>query len=357
MSARYVEGSTARPAYLVWGEDDSLVAQELAVLTEELRAIDPGGLDVVEEYAEPGNEDGVDLGEILNACRTTPLFSTIRVVVVRGARALDAGQQGALVSYLADPNPTTVLVLVYALSATGSSSTPRRPPKRVLDAVASCGLVITTAPGSSTRDRTKWVTEHLRASGVHCDPGATALIAEHLGEDLGRLESIEGTLLAAYGPGAKIGVDDVAPFLGEAGGVAPWDLTDALDAGDAARAVAVLHRMLDGGARPPLAVLASLHRHVAAMLRLDGAGGLSEADAAAATGLAPYPAKKALGQSRKLGHERLVEMVTLVADADLDLRGRLGWPPELVLEVLVARLARLTRRAPGARRASAPVRR
>jgi hypothetical protein len=33
-----------------------------------------------------------------------------------------------------------------------------------------------------------------------------------------------------------------------------------------------------------------------------------------------------------------------LADADLDLRGRRAWPDELVLEVLVARLARLSRR-------------
>jgi hypothetical protein len=37
----------------------------------------------------------------------------------------------------------------------------------------------------------------------------------------------------------------------------------------------------------------------------------------------------------------------LVAQADVDLRGRSGLPPELVLEVLVARLSRL---APGSRR-------
>ena len=33
-----------------------------------------------------------------------------------------------------------------------------------------------------------------------------------------------------------------------------------------------------------------------------------------------------------------------LARADLDLRGAKAWPPELVMEVLVARLARLSRR-------------
>jgi DNA polymerase-3 subunit delta len=90
-------------------------------------------------------------------------------------------------------------------------------------------------------------------------------------------------------------------------------------------------------------VIAILHRHFGAMLRLDGAEIADEAGASAATGLAPYPAKKVLMQSRRLGHERVTKAIRLLANADLDLRGRLGWPEELVMEVLIARLAQLVR--------------
>ena len=54
-----------------------------------------------------------------------------------------------------------------------------------------------------------------------------------------------------------------------------------------------------------------------------------------------YPAKKALVQARRLGHERVARAVALLADADLALKGAIEWPGELVLEVLVARLSRL----------------
>ena len=54
-----------------------------------------------------------------------------------------------------------------------------------------------------------------------------------------------------------------------------------------------------------------------------------------------FPARKALSQSRKLGHDRVVRAVELLAGADIDLRGGKAWPDGLVLEVLVARLARL----------------
>jgi hypothetical protein len=59
--------------------------------------------------------------------------------------------------------------------------------------------------------------------------------------------------------------------------------------------------------------------------------------------MSPYPAGKALRQARRLGHDRIARAVELLAGADLDLRGRIGWPPELVMEVLVARLAQLAK--------------
>jgi DNA polymerase III delta subunit len=63
-------------------------------------------------------------------------------------------------------------------------------------------------------------------------------------------------------------------------------------------------------------------------------------------------AKKALEQSRRLGSARIGQAITLIAAADLDVRGVSGLDPELVVEILVARLARQTRpaRAPQRRR-------
>ena len=54
-------------------------------------------------------------------------------------------------------------------------------------------------------------------------------------------------------------------------------------------------------------------------------------------------AKKALQQSRRLGSTRVAEAINLIAAADLDVRGASGMDPEVVIEVLVARLARQTR--------------
>ena len=153
------------------------------------------------------------------------------------------------------------------------------------------------------------------------------------------------TLAATYGGGARqLGPDDVEPFLGEGGGVPPWELTDAIDAGNTATALALLARMSGPGGRHPLQLMAILHAHYGRLARLDGVDATSEAQAAEALGIKPgFPARKALTQYRRLGGGGVQRAIDLLAAADLDLRGAKDLPDDVIMDVLVARLSRLRR--------------
>jgi DNA polymerase-3 subunit delta len=221
-------------------------------------------------------------------------------------------------------------------------------PASLAKAAKARGKEIETSPGPSGKARTQWVSEQLQLAPVHLEPGARQLLERHLGEDLSRLHPLLDVLAAAYGEASRVSATDLAPFLGDEGGAPPWDLTDALDGGDVSTAVAVAHRLLGAGGRHPFQLLATLHRHYGGMLRLDGSGVTDPGAAASLLGMAPYPAQKVLAQARKLGPERVARAISLIADADLDLRGMLDWPDKLVIEVLVARMAQLVRTRPGA---------
>jgi DNA polymerase-3 subunit delta len=180
--------------------------------------------------------------------------------------------------------------------------------------------------------------------GVKLSPGAVSAIAERLGEDVGRLDGILATLAGTFGAGRPLTSEEVEPFVGEAGDVPPWELTDALDAGNTSAALGVLARMTGAGARHPLQVMAVLHNHFVRLARLDGIEARSEAEAADALGIKTgFPAKKALRQYRRLGGGGIQRAIDLLAAADLDLRGAKELPDDVVMEVLVARLSRLAR--------------
>lgn len=317
-------------AYFVRGEDPILVAQAARRLVDGLVGDRDPSL-VVEEH---GTGDELDAGAVVDACTTPPFLVDRRVVVVRDAGRLDAADATRIAEALRRPLPGVQLVLMAGGGAV---------PQVLVKTVGSVGEVVDASAGRG-RDRGRWVADQLRHSPVRLDALAARRVEEHLGEDLGRLEGLLDALAAGFGPGAHLSVGDVEPFLGEAGAVPPWDLTDAIDAGNVSRALSVLHRMLWAGGRPAPVLLATLHNHFSAMLRLDGADAVTPEAAAALLGVkSTFVAKKALERGRGLGGERIGQAVDLIAGADLDIKGRTALPPELVLEVLVARLARLAR--------------
>jgi DNA polymerase-3 subunit delta len=319
--------------YLVKGDDASLVAQEVRSLLEELVGERDHTLVVEEVGGAPG--DDLDVGAVVDACLTPPFLIDRRVLVVRDAGRLVTAEVPRLVEVVQEPLPSTFLVLVAGGGVV---------PAPLVKAVKDAGQIIDVAT-SKAGDRKAWLHEHLRGAPVSLEPAAVDMLGRHVGEDLGRVGGLLGALSAAYGEGARVSAEDLEPYLGEAGTVPRYELTDAIDKGDPGRALVVLHRMLDAGGLAPMQIMATLHGHFANMLALDGDDVVGERDAAAILGTAPFVAKKALEQSRRLGSARIGEAINLIAAADLDVRGVSGLDPEIVLEVLVARLARQTRPA------------
>lgn len=326
------------PVYLLRGDDEVILRDATRHIVHAIAGdLDPSL--AVEELGRdrfaPGETSEPSVRPLVDAAQTPPFLTDRRVVIGRDIDVFTRAEQVApLVAYLTNPLPSTSLVLVWR---TG------RVPKPLLDAVRSCGgELVETSPGRRLGD---WVDEQVGAAGIRLDRDARELVIGWLGDDPQRLVGLIETLAGAYGEGSELGVGDIEPYLGDAGGVPPWELTDAIDRGNIPDALDKLRRMLDGGGRHPLQLMATLTTHFSRMLALDGAPVTGEKDAAELLGLrgSTFPARKALVQARRLGHDRVLRAIDLLAEADLDLRGAKAWPEGLVMEVLVARLARLSR--------------
>jgi DNA polymerase-3 subunit delta len=92
--------------------------------------------------------------------------------------------------------------------------------------------------------------------------------------------------------------------------------------------------------------MASLAFHYQRLLRLDDPAILTKEHAASALGMkSAGGARFPLEAARRLGTGGLREAVDLLAAAELDLRGAGGLDERTVMDVLVARLAALSRRS------------
>lgn len=313
--------------HLLTGTDESLVLDGVGELVRRLLGTDDRSL-AVDDF--DGTEYTVEM--LVDAAQTPPFLTERRIVVARGIGRFSADDVAPLVAYLDAPMDTTELVLV---------STGGKLAKSLSGAIARAGAhTIDTSP--PRRDVPSWIAQQCALEHLRLDQRALAAVAAWMGEDAGRLQGLVETLVSTYGTAHVLKVDDVTPFLGDAGGVPPWDLTDAIDRGNTTLSLSLLHRMMGSGERHPLQVMSILHGHYAKMLRIDGADARDEATVAQLAGVKPgFPARKVLEQYRRLSGSGVARAVALLAQADLDLRGEKDLPESLVMEVLVARLSRL----------------
>lgn len=326
---------------LVADEDRALVVEEVTVPSR--AAPGEGGSD------EPGGAEGRDqaVAAALNAAQSPPFMTSRRVVVLRDAANLAAGDAEPLVAYLGDPMETTALVFVPGGSG--------RLPANLTKALEAAGATEVGPEAERTGDV---LGQYLRDARVKLRPEAAKRVAAHLGEDAGRVPQLVEVLAAANPSGATLDVDDVEPYLGDAGSVPGYQLTNAIEGGDVPGALATLRRMLTAPERRsqrsmhPLQVIGLLHSYYRKLLRLDDPDIRGSRDAVGALGgrVKEYPARKALEATRALQATGIRQAYEYLAQADLDLKGKRAIPEDAVMEVLVARLAALSGRARGARR-------
>jgi DNA polymerase-3 subunit delta len=339
--------------YLVKGADPMLRDRVVAELVDELVGDDDRSL-ALEEFTVPGRATASDDDEVpsgadgrdavvagvLNAIESPPFMTARRVVVVRDVGALTAADAEPIVRYLADPLNTTVLVLVA-----GGGTIPSALTKQLKESRAE-----ERAPESEKTSDVLGAA--LRTANLKLRPEATRLVTTHLAEDAGRVASLVDVLAAAYPEGTQLSEDEVLPYLGEAGAVPAYQLTNAIEAGDSAAALEVLHRLLTVSSpqqpKPmhPLQVMGTLTSYYRRILRCDDPDVRSTEDAIAAIGgrVSAFPARKAMEQARALGTDGIRQAFEHLAQADLDVKGARGIPADVVMEVLVVRLARLSAR-------------
>lgn len=316
-------------AVVVISGDEGLISLELTQVLNDL--IGDGDRSMMLEDLD-ASDSAVTSVHIADALHTPPMFSDRRVVLVRNAHDMSADMMSKFAQSLDTMADTTDVVITL----TG------RQPKALTDVCKKVGArLIGATVSSGAKDRLLWVESHLVEAGIAYTPDAARLIAMWFGNDQARLGGLIQTLRSTYDPGTKLSRADIEVFLGEAGSIAPWDLTDAIDAGDVNKALVMLHRILIDS--HPLQILALLANRYANMMKLDGRGVHTAADAIAILGGKEFTARKVLEQYQRLGGSGVAQAISLIAGADVDMRGGKEWDDVLVMEVLVARLSRLGR--------------
>ncbi|MBT96184.1 MAG: DNA polymerase III subunit delta [Acidimicrobiaceae bacterium] len=326
--------------YLIRGDEPSVISHDLEKLVNSLLGDEDKSL-VVEELIEENYLDDSETystESLLSAVQTVPFLTEKRVIIARDfARFARKEDLEGLLKYLENPIDVNYLILVWEkgpkLQRMGQI------PKILVEKVTSCGQLIDVRVGRKIND---WIRQQVAESSVMLDDASIALLENTVGDEVSRVPAILATLESVFGNNTHLQSSDVEQYLGQSGNVPPWELVNKISTGNAGASLEILTRMQSSGAQHQMQILGYLSSHYFRLLQLSGRIGLSADEAMALLGdKSNFRSKKTLSEANRLGDMKVQRAVQLLAEADLDLRGGTGVPPETVMEILVARLSSL----------------
>ncbi len=197
-------------------------------------------------------------------------------------------------------------------------------------------------------DRAEWACDWMDAREVELLEDLAYDLAVYTGEDVDSFVTVLRNLVA-LDLDRDIEWSDIEPYLAKAGSVPMWDLTTAIVSGDRVESLRVLQRLLTTYAPLQLVGLLTNRWRQYSALILDEIASMKGNEMAKAAGVSPKALRYVLAEAEKLGVQRIVKTGAMIAKASSDLKGESLLPPDLILEILVVRLAQQFELAAGGR--------
>jgi DNA polymerase-3 subunit delta len=339
-----------RPGYILAGDEIFLLdrcraAVIKAFVPADLRDFCLSDLDLTQ----------TSIFEVLDRAQTPSLMAPFQVIFIRNVRQLytrgaKKDEFAALDRYFSSPNPQALLLFIADFLRIPSDT--RRMDlddknrfERLTETLGRHCSIVELARVSE-EDAMRWTVAKAQEAGLQMENDAARELVDALGADMMLVSSeLEKLLLYAAGRG-KITLGDVETMVLSAKQRTLYELTDAISAHDRARALALLHGLLnssDAGedaAIGHLYMLARTFRQMLVILEKNVRDSRAIWQALWQGFRIPsFAADDLIRQARRYKSRReLTRALRLVARADLELRSS---PPDkrLVLERLVYELA------------------
>jgi DNA polymerase III subunit delta len=269
------------------------------------------------------------LGPVLDAARTLPMFAKRRLVIARGIDERKADELEPLLAYVADPNPSSCLVITASGKVDGRL--------KVFAALRKAGFLHDFA---HLRDwqLPDWLAAEARRRGLKVLPDAARALAEAAGPELGRLAQCmeQAALFAGDGvPVTRAHVEAVVPESRERG---IFELTKAIGLGQKRDALRLVGNLL-ANREPALRIEFMLVRQLRQIWRAKEleAAGAPRPEIASRVGMSPHFLDDVLVPARRMSTGALARSFSLLYEADKCLKSS-RVDPDIQITRLIAAL-------------------
>lgn len=302
------------PIVLAFGPEDYLVSRVIRSLREQLRLQDPD-LEVTE--LDAADYQGGQLQDLSGPS----LFSSPRLVIIRGVERCSDELIADGVAYLEAISPETTLLLTHNGSSVRG--------KKLLEALRADQHVTEVQCSKIEKDseRVTFISAEFASEGRQVSAGAIKALQEAFAKDLSELAAACHQLM--QDSSAVISEDLVESYYGGRVETSVFKVGDAALAGQSAKALSLLRHLLSSGA-DPVQIVAGLSTTMRRMAKAFGNRSITPGD----LGVSPWVIEQIRRNLTGWTDEGMARMVNALVEADAAAKGA-HRDPEFVLEQLV----------------------
>ena len=292
-----------KPVYWLEGEEEYFIDKAVEYAEHHILNESEASFNLTVFYGKDANWP-----DVVNACSRYPMFAERQVVLLKEAQQMKDVEK--LESYIENPLSSTVFVVSYKEKKLDAR-------KKFAKLVKEKGVLITTKK-MYERELPEWTQELLQSRGLTITPKGLALLVDHIGNDLVRIENEIDKLSVNLGKRTSITEEDIEQYIGVSKDYNVFELQSALAAKDFARSMRII-QYFEGNpkAGPIQLVLPSLYSFFSKVFMVFGAGTSDEKTIATAIGVNPYFMKDYMQAARLYTYPGVEKVLLLLHQYNL----------------------------------------
>ena len=263
-----------KPVYWLEGEEEYFIDKAVEFAERHILSESEASFNLTIFYGKDANWP-----DVINACRRYPMFAERQVILLKEAQQMKEVEK--LESYMENPLHSTVFVVSYKDKKLDAR-------KKFTKLIKEKGVLLTTKKMYDNQ-LPEWTIDLLQTKGLTINQKGLALLIDHIGNDLTRIENEVDKICVNLGKRTSITEDDIENFIGVSKEFNVFELQSALAAKDLARSIRIIQYFeANPKAAPIQFVLPSLYSFFSKVFMIFGAGTSDEKTIATSIGVNPY---------------------------------------------------------------------
>jgi DNA polymerase-3 subunit delta len=246
--------------------------------------------------------------DVINACRRYPMFAERQVVLLKEAQQMRDVEK--LEGYIENPLGSTVFIVAYKDKKVDGRS-------KLAKLLKQKAVLITTKKIYDNQ-LPEWTQELLRSKQLSISPKGLALLVDHIGNDLTRIENEIEKISINLGKRKTITEEDIEEFVGVSKDFNVFELQSALARKDLAKSIRIIQYFESNPKAAPMQlILPSLYGFFSKVFMVFGAGTQDEKAIAMAIGVNSFFVKDYLQAAKVYDYQGIERILLLLHQYNL----------------------------------------